>query len=48
MKLLIAIKDLAAKVDVKNIIKEERRRTFEIIGNSTILVWLHDGAIIKK
>jgi hypothetical protein len=45
---LTAIKNLVSKLQFSQIIKEERRRTMELIGQNTLLVWLHDGAIIKN
>ena len=52
LAVLMAIKTLVAKLDFNEIIREERRRTFEKMNleNSDlkILVWLHDGVIVKK
>jgi hypothetical protein len=46
--LMVAIQTLYLKLDPKAIIKEEMKRTFGLIGNSTMIVWLHDGAIVRK
>jgi len=47
-QLLLAIQSLYLKLDPKEIIKEEMRRTFGLIANSEMISWLHDGAIVLK
>lgn len=42
-----SLKILASKLDWSIIIKEERRRTLELVSNNEILVWLHDGVIVR-
>jgi hypothetical protein len=47
-ELLLAIQSLYLKLDPKEIVREEIKRTFGLIGDSEIMSWLHDGAIVLK